>query len=63
MGDGVEPPHIHVERDNMGAKFWLDPIATAERGQFRPVEINRIARIIEKRRDQFLGAWNDRYGN
>ncbi len=25
-GDGGEPPHIHVERDDCEAKFWLDPI-------------------------------------
>jgi hypothetical protein len=25
-GDGAEPPHIHIERDDCEAKFWLDPI-------------------------------------
>jgi hypothetical protein len=25
-GDGAEPPHIHVERDDGEAKFWLDPV-------------------------------------
>ena len=25
-GDGGEPPHIHVERDDCEAKFWLDPM-------------------------------------
>ena len=23
--DHVEPPHIHVQREKMVAKFWLDP--------------------------------------
>jgi hypothetical protein len=23
--DGAEPPHIHVERDDNTAKFWLRP--------------------------------------
>ena len=22
----MEPPHIHVERDDNIAKFWLDPV-------------------------------------
>jgi hypothetical protein len=22
-GDGVEPPHVHIERDEKAAKFWL----------------------------------------
>ena len=63
MGDGIEPPHIHVERDNFKAKFWLSPVAIADEGRFRSVEINRIARIIEARQEQFLGAWNDRFGS
>jgi len=25
-GGGEEPPHVHVERDDNIAKFWLDPI-------------------------------------
>jgi uncharacterized protein DUF4160 len=23
-----EPPHIHVDRDDLSAKFWLDPAPT-----------------------------------
>jgi len=22
-----EPPHVHVDRDNEPAKFWLEPVA------------------------------------
>src|SRR3954447_25337166 len=25
-GDGGESPHVHVERDDCEAKFWLDPV-------------------------------------
>jgi hypothetical protein len=25
-GDREEPPHVHVERDEKVAKFWLDPV-------------------------------------
>ena len=24
-----EPPHVHVDRDDLSAKFWLDPVALA----------------------------------
>ena len=27
--EGSEPPHIHVERDQSTAKFWLDPVQVA----------------------------------
>ena len=25
-GDRNEPPHIHIERDDKEAKFWLKPV-------------------------------------
>ena len=27
--DIVEPPHVHVDRDDLSVKFWLDPVALA----------------------------------
>ena len=27
--EGAEPPHIHVERENCTAKYWLDPVQLA----------------------------------
>jgi Domain of unknown function (DUF4160) len=24
-----EPPHIHVDRDRLSAKFWIQPVALA----------------------------------
>ena len=26
-GEGREPPHVHVERDDAVAKFWLHPVS------------------------------------
>jgi hypothetical protein len=28
--EGHEPPHIHVERDEKLAKYWLDPVELAK---------------------------------
>lgn len=25
-GDRDEPPHVHIERDQNEAKFWLEPV-------------------------------------
>jgi len=33
-GDGGEPPHIHVERDEHVAKLWLDPVRLAASKSF-----------------------------
>ena len=41
-GDRDEPQHIHVERDDDVAKFWLDPIRLQSNGGFSRKEINRM---------------------
>ena len=63
VSDWNEPPHIHIIRDHLDAKFWLNPVRLQSSGGFRPVEINRIGRIIEERQEEFLGAWNDEFGD
>ncbi len=56
--DRMEPPHIHVRRDVGYAKFWLDPVALQDSGNFRRSEIRRIQRIVERNRAELLGAWH-----
>jgi hypothetical protein len=34
-----ELPHVHVDRDDQSAKFWLDPVALAINLGFGPVEL------------------------
>lgn len=38
-GDREEPPHMHVEREDKIAKFWLDPIRLQSSGGFSRSEI------------------------
>jgi hypothetical protein len=56
---GSEPPHVHVERDDGEAKFWLDPVRLERSRGFRKKEIARIHKLIEEHRDQLLEAWNE----
>jgi hypothetical protein len=58
-GDGAEPPHVHVERENRVAKFWLSPVRLQESGGFTRTELNRIASLVETRRELFLQAWDE----
>jgi hypothetical protein len=58
-GDRDEPPHIHVEREDMIAKFWLDPIRLQRSGGFPRMEIGRIQKVITTRHSQLLEAWNE----
>jgi hypothetical protein len=56
-GDRQEPPHIHVERDDNIAKFWLEPVRLQYSGGFSRREINRIRRLIEDNQQGILESW------
>ena len=58
-GDKDEPPHIHVERDDKIAKFWLDPIRLKSSGGFSRAEIAKIHKIIDQNRSKMMEAWNE----
>ena len=58
-GDGEEPPHVHVQREQAHAKFWLDPLRLERSAGFRPSELRRIRSIIDARRPQLLEAWDE----
>jgi hypothetical protein len=53
-----EPPHVHVDRDDASAKFWLGPVALARNLGFRAVELRRIARLVEEQEEMLMEAWN-----
>jgi hypothetical protein len=61
-GDGDEPPHIHVERNDNQAKFWLQPVRLYCSSGFRPKEVNGIRAIIEEHREEFLESWHEFFG-
>lgn len=58
-GDSGEPPHIHIEREHMKAKFWLNPVRLHRSGGFSRSEINRIQRLVEENREYLLRSWNE----
>ena len=57
-----EPPHVHVDRDDRSAKFWLDPVALARNRAFADHELRRIRQLVQSRRHRLLEAWNEYYG-
>ena len=58
-GDKDEPPHVHVERDDNIAKFWLDPIRLENSGGFNRKDIGYIQRLVEEHQDTLLRKWNE----
>ncbi|CBE68148.1 MAG: DUF4160 domain-containing protein [Candidatus Methylomirabilis oxygeniifera] len=61
-GDRDEPQHVHVERDDKIAKFWLDPIRLQSSGGFSRAEIARIEKLVSHHRIELTEAWNEYFG-
>ncbi|MGA1824891.1 MAG: DUF4160 domain-containing protein [bacterium] len=57
--DRDEPMHIHIEREDMISKFWLDPVRLQESGGFKRSEILKIQRLVEKNKKVLMEAWNE----
>ena len=60
--DRSEPPHIHVKRERMVAKFWLDPVVLVRAGGFSRVEINKIMTLVQEHREHLLETWYEFFG-
>jgi len=54
-----EPPHIHVQREQFLAKFWLNPVALAGSKRFSSHELRTIQKYVEENTEIFLEAWNE----
>jgi hypothetical protein len=57
-----EPPHVHVDRDDQSAKFWLSPVSLAYNLGFSPRELRKIEAIINDNRQELLEAWHGYFG-
>ena len=58
-GDRNEPEHVHVERGDNVAKFWLDPVRLQRSGGFGRAEIGRIQALVAEHRLALLEAWHE----
>ena len=58
-GDRDEAVHVHVERDDSEAKFWLEPIRLERSRGFARKEINQIQAIIEENQQILLDQWHE----
>ncbi|PXW82677.1 uncharacterized protein DUF4160 [Nitrosomonas sp. Nm84] len=61
-GDRNEPKHVHVEREDNIAKFWIDPVRLQKSGGFSRSEIIRIMNIIDEHNEQIMETWDEYFG-
>jgi hypothetical protein len=57
--DKGEPPHVHVKRDDLQVKVWLDPVRVAYNAGFAEHELNRIIGLTERHREFLLRKWHE----
>ncbi len=55
--DREEPPHVHVEKEDKIAKYWLDPLRFQSSGGFNRVELKLAREIIEENNQKLIEAW------
>ncbi len=60
--DCNEPIHVHVQREKMICKFWLDPTTLSQNHGYAPGELNRIRSLIDTHHDMIVEAWHEHFG-
>ena len=58
-----EPPHIHIDRDGLSAKFWLEEIKVAKNLGFRQKELNTLHELVLKNQNNFLDKWHEYFNS
>ncbi|GJL56502.1 MAG: hypothetical protein NPIRA02_36340 [Nitrospirales bacterium] len=62
-GDRNKPSHVHVERDEKIAKFWLEPVRLQRSGGFNRVDIKQIQSIVVENQEQLREVWHEYFRN
>ncbi|WP_271254357.1 DUF4160 domain-containing protein [Pseudanabaena sp. Chao 1811] len=58
-----EPPHIHIDRDNLTAKFWLQSVSLAQNIGFPAKELRKLQSMVVENQTQLLEAWYEYFGD
>jgi len=61
-GDRDEPPHVHVERDDDEAKFWMKPVRLERSRGFSRLELKRIEKLVESNAEAISRSWDEYFG-
>jgi len=62
-GSPREPVHIHVEKGDIEAKFWLRPeLRVAYNDGYDARTLREVLEIVASNRDRIERAWNEFFG-
>jgi hypothetical protein len=48
---------VHVDRDDLSAKFWLGPVALARNLGFDAAELRKVERLVSEQEVELQEAW------
>jgi Domain of unknown function (DUF4160) len=57
--EGREPAHVHIEKDDSVAKFWLDPVELEENYDFPNHELRKLHRLVVEHQRAWLEKWHE----
>jgi hypothetical protein len=57
-----EPPHIHIDRDDLSAKFWLNPVALSYNMGFSAAELRKLEALTAENQKVIMEAWHEYFG-
>jgi len=60
--DCNEQMHVHIQREKMICKFWLDTVALVKNYGFSPKELNTIRETIKNNKGKIMEAWYEHCG-
>lgn len=58
-----EPPHVHIDRDDSSAKFWLETVSLAKNIGFNAKELRKLEALVQEHQAELLEAWHGNFGN
>ena len=58
-----EPPHVHIDKGDCTAKFWLKPVALASRVGFKDNHLRVLEQKVTEHQRSFLEAWHGYFKN
>lgn len=62
-GSPREPVHIHVEKDEAEAKFWLNPeVSVAYNDGYDARTLRELIEIVKANRELIVRTWDEHFG-
>lgn len=55
--EGNEPPHIHIDKNECSAKFWLKPVRLARNTRYTSKELTELNKLVIQHQEFLLNGW------